>query len=82
MAVCTSAAVLVAGAVGAFTPAVAAAAVVAACVIAALSFHGAGGRVVAQDLAPLGEDLRGPVTVNAPRASEVAGPAGRQTDAA
>lgn len=82
LAVATSAAVVYAAAIGAFTTAVAAAGVGAACAIAAVSFRQSHTRRPAPGLAPLTIGATARVVIAAPTASDVAAATGRHIDAA
>ncbi|MDQ3898317.1 MAG: hypothetical protein M3326_13915, partial [Actinomycetota bacterium] len=74
LAVLTSAAVIFAGVTGRFTASVTVAAAAGACVIAALNVRQS--RPLGELLPPLLDGAAGPVVIDAPRASQVAGPAG------
>lgn len=80
LAVATSAAVLYAGAVGAFTAPLALAATGGACLIAAISTRHS--RPLAEPLAPLSEEATRRVVINAPRAGDLAGREAGHSDAA
>jgi hypothetical protein len=82
MAVGASAAVLGASATGLFTPVLAAAAMVAACCIAAVNFFQTGRGVVADTLAPLDNTFASQAVIAAPTAADVAGRPISHTDAA